>query len=217
MTRPIRRILPVEHRADLRVAELDRIGLEGPPTTYYVTPDGKYLLVANHLHTGPANVDEVAAVVSVIDTATGRVVKELSLPNGSGLLNGLSISPDGKYAVVSHILARFHLPTTQLERGWVNSSCPGCSNNIPTDAARGSQARDWPLQEIVRRGYAVASFCSADIDSDRGEVSDGIYAWLATDNTTIIRVVPVGGSAWILGWLLVACGALTQSRPADGT
>ena len=41
--------------------------------------------------------------------------------------------------------------------------------------------------------------------------SGGIYAWLATENTTFIRVVPFGGSAWILGWVLVACGALTQS------
>ncbi|MEX2114219.1 MAG: DUF423 domain-containing protein [Pirellulales bacterium] len=41
--------------------------------------------------------------------------------------------------------------------------------------------------------------------------SGGIYAWLATDVTTFIHVVPVGGSAWILGWLLVAGGALWGS------
>ncbi len=45
--------------------------------------------------------------------------------------------------------------------------------------------------------------------------SGGIYAWLATDIAMFIRVVPVGGSAWILGWLLVACGALSQSRPSS--
>jgi cytochrome c553 len=38
------------------------------------------------------------------------------------LLNDLRISPDGKHAVVTHILARFHLPTTQLERGWINTN-----------------------------------------------------------------------------------------------
>jgi len=41
--------------------------------------------------------------------------------------------------------------------------------------------------------------------------SGGIYAWLATDDSTFIRVVPLGGSAWILGWLLMACGALRGS------
>ncbi len=45
--------------------------------------------------------------------------------------------------------------------------------------------------------------------------SGGIYAWLATDNPVFIRVVPVGGSAWILGWLLVACGALWGSNSGD--
>ena len=63
-----------------------------------------------------------AAVVSVIDTALGEVVKELWLPNGSGSLNDIRVSPDGKYAVVTHILARFHLPTTQLDRGWMNTN-----------------------------------------------------------------------------------------------
>ncbi len=38
----------------------------------------------------------------------------------------------------------------------------------------------------------------------------GIHAWLATDNSAFIRVVPVGGSAWILGWFLMACGALRK-------
>jgi hypothetical protein len=38
---------------------------------------------------------------------------------------------------------------------------------------------DWPLEEIVRRGHALATFHSADVDSDRANVSDGIYAWLA--------------------------------------
>jgi uncharacterized membrane protein YgdD (TMEM256/DUF423 family) len=43
--------------------------------------------------------------------------------------------------------------------------------------------------------------------------SGGIYAWLATDNSTFIRVVPVGGSAWILGWLVMAYGVLRRPLP----
>ena len=38
---------------------------------------------------------------------------------------------------------------------------------------------DWPLAEIVRRGYALATFYSGDVDPDRSEVSTGLYAWLA--------------------------------------
>ncbi len=66
-----------------------------------------------------------------------------------------------------------------LSRGWLYNSCKGCTNNLATEAARGGQAQDWPLARLVERGYALASFCTTDIDSDRKEVSDGIYAWLA--------------------------------------
>jgi hypothetical protein len=38
------------------------------------------------------------------------------------MLNDIRISSDGKYAIVTHILSRFHLPTTQLERGWMNTN-----------------------------------------------------------------------------------------------
>ncbi len=99
--------------------ELRRIPVRREPTAAAITPDGKRLLVANHLPTGRSDVDHVAAVVTVIDTERGQVVDDLSLPTGSGALNDLRISPDGKYAVVTHGLARFHLPTTQLDRGWM--------------------------------------------------------------------------------------------------
>ncbi len=102
--------------------ETRRVAVQREPVAAAITVDGKFLLVANLLHTGPADADFVAAVVSVIDVAAGRVTKELKLPNGSGCLEDIRVSPDGKYAVVSHILARFHLPTTQLERGWMNTN-----------------------------------------------------------------------------------------------
>jgi YVTN family beta-propeller protein len=102
--------------------ETKRVKVQREPVAAALTADGKMLLVANHLHSGPADVDTVTAVISVVDVAAGKVVKELVLPNGSGSLHDLRVSPDGKYAVVTHILARFHLPTTQLERGWMNTN-----------------------------------------------------------------------------------------------
>lgn len=102
--------------------ELRRIPVPREPVAAVITPDGRFLLVANLLHAGRADTGHVAAVVSVIDTVAGKVVNELRLPNGSGMLNDIRISPDGKYAVVTHLLSRFHLPTTQLERGWMNTN-----------------------------------------------------------------------------------------------
>jgi len=65
-----------------------------------------------------------------------------------------------------------------LLHGWAKCS----PNNRATDADRGSQANDWPLGEIVGRGYALATFCNSDPDSDRADVSDGVYKWLNPDS-----------------------------------
>jgi uncharacterized membrane protein YgdD (TMEM256/DUF423 family) len=42
--------------------------------------------------------------------------------------------------------------------------------------------------------------------------SGGIYGWLATDVTAFVQVVPVGGTAWIAGWLVLAAGAFAPAR-----
>lgn len=34
----------------------------------------------------------------------------------------MTVSPDGRFAYVTHTLGRFTLPTTQLDRGWMNTS-----------------------------------------------------------------------------------------------
>jgi DNA-binding beta-propeller fold protein YncE len=99
---------------------LRRIPVEREPVAADLSADGSCLLVANHLHGGCADASRVAAAVTVIDTAELKVLKTLGLPDGSGSLNGLQVSPDGKYAVVTHILSRFRLPATQVERGWMN-------------------------------------------------------------------------------------------------
>jgi hypothetical protein len=74
-------------------------------------------------------------------------------------------------------------PRIPLTRGWLYSNCQGCSNNQATGAARGADAKDWPVADILRRGYALATFCSTDVDSDRANVSDGVHAWLAVQRT----------------------------------
>ena len=40
--------------------------------------------------------------------------------------------------------------------------------------------------------------------------SGGIYGWLATGIKPLVHVVPVGGLTWIVGWLLLAAGALRR-------
>jgi hypothetical protein len=98
------------------------IGVPRQPVSVDLAKDGSVLLVANHLPSGPGAEKYVAAEVSIIPTTAGRDISTVKLPNGSTNLRSVRISPDGKYAVLTHILARFRMPTTQLERGHVNTN-----------------------------------------------------------------------------------------------
>lgn len=102
--------------------ESGRVAVSREPVAAAFSPDGRQLLIASHLPSMPANGDYSASVVTVIDPATRLVVTNLTLPNGSTGLRGLCVSPDGRYAYVTHTLGRYQLPTTQLERGWMNTS-----------------------------------------------------------------------------------------------
>ncbi len=108
---------------DLKTKKVrDRVAVRREPVAAALTKDGRFLLVANQLPHGRADGDYVGAFVSVIDTSARKVVKELRLLNGSTALTDVQISPDGRYACVTHILARYYLPTTQLDRGWMNTN-----------------------------------------------------------------------------------------------
>ena len=101
--------------------ETGRISVVREPVAAAITPEGAALLVANLLPDSPATAEVVAAAVSLIDLRT-RQARNILLPNGSTGLRGISLSPDGKFAYVTHTLGRYQLPTTQLERGWMNTN-----------------------------------------------------------------------------------------------
>jgi len=101
--------------------EIARVAASREPIAAAITPDGKSLFVANLVPTDRSDSYDVAAVVTVIDTATNQA-KAIRLLNGSTSLHGICVAPDGKYAYVAHVLARYQMPTTQLERGWMNTN-----------------------------------------------------------------------------------------------
>lgn len=92
------------------------------PKSFVFSKDGQYLYVTNFLPAQRADLDVVAACVSVIKLATFEKVKDIQLANGSNALRGICITPDGKYVYVSHNLGRFTVPTSQLQQGWMNTS-----------------------------------------------------------------------------------------------
>ena len=83
--------------------------------------EGKLLFVANMLPCCAATNDIVAAAVTVLDVAAGTS-RHLLLPNGSTGVRGMCASPDGRHVYVTHTMGRYQLPTTQLERGWMNTA-----------------------------------------------------------------------------------------------
>jgi YVTN family beta-propeller protein len=101
--------------------EIARVPASREPDAAAITPDGKTLLVANLLPTDRSDSYDVAIVVTLIDTASNQT-SAIRLPNGSTNSHGVCLSPDGKHAYVAHILARYQMPTTQLERGWMNTN-----------------------------------------------------------------------------------------------
>jgi len=91
------------------------------PVDLVFSMDGRYLFAGNFLPAERSDADQVAATISVIDLEKG-FIENIELPNGSHSIGGMALSPDGRYIYVTHILARFQVPTTQLERGWMNTN-----------------------------------------------------------------------------------------------
>jgi len=135
-----------------------RINVLREPFAADITPDGKWLFVGNHLPDRPADAESVACKVCVINTETMDTEVSISLPNGSTALCGIAVSPDGSFVYVSHILARFTVPTSQLERGWMNT------NALSIIDAKNRELIDTVLLDDVDNGAANpwAIACTAD-------------------------------------------------------
>ena len=102
--------------------KLGEVKLQREPCDAVLTKDGKYLYVCNFLPAQRADVDYVAADVSVVDCEQMQLVKDIKLSNGSNALRGIAISEDGKYIFVAHNLGRYQVPTSQLQQGWMNTN-----------------------------------------------------------------------------------------------
>jgi hypothetical protein len=92
-------------------------------------------------------------------------------------------------------------PRVPLAHSWMYDNSPGCTNNVATEAARGNQAANWPIETMIDRGYAFATFYSGDIDPDRKDASTGIYEWLNRRDPTRNRAADRGTiAAWAWGF-----------------
>ena len=92
------------------------------PMSAVLSNDGKKLFVANHIPAGTSNTNNSSADISVLNTTTRVIDKNIPLSNGAIDAKDICISPDGRYAYVSSIIARYTYPTSQLDRAWQNTN-----------------------------------------------------------------------------------------------
>jgi len=104
------------------LVELRRVAAVREPVDAAVEPDGSAVLVANHLPNTPTDQPhdlEVTPVVTRIDLKTHQT-SSIELPHGAHAVRGLCILPDGKHAVVVHLLANFEMIPFRVDMGWIN-------------------------------------------------------------------------------------------------
>ena len=93
----------------------------GPqPGFLAVTASGKTAIVGNQIIRGVSSNLAASACISLIDLQNGSVLAEVFLPDGSSNVRCVVTDRAGRWAYVAHTRGRVALPTTQLERGWVN-------------------------------------------------------------------------------------------------
>ncbi|MBK5293035.1 MAG: c-type cytochrome [Acidobacteriia bacterium] len=125
--------------------EITRIRVVREPAGAALSPDGKRLFVINSLPAGRADVAPIASQISIIDTAARKLSGSVQLPNGSTSLRAIRISPDGRFACVTHLLSRYYLPTTQVDHGWMHTNAFSI-----IDVARGTLVGTVLLDDIDR-------------------------------------------------------------------
>jgi len=92
------------------------------PVTMQFSKDGRFLWVVNHLPLMEANLEHVFASLNIYSSDDLKPVVKLDMPPGSFAIRDSALSNDGKYFFVSHTIGRFTVPTTHLDRGWINTS-----------------------------------------------------------------------------------------------
>jgi len=92
------------------------------PISMKLSKDGEFLWVVNHLPLMEATREHVFTSLNIYSSVDLKSVAKLDMPPGSFAIRDSALSNDGRYLFVSHTIGRFTVPTTHLDRGWINTS-----------------------------------------------------------------------------------------------
>lgn len=103
--------------SDMKVSST--VTVEGREPIAAVTV-GQKVYVACHLPDEATSSSVMSANLLIL--SGDKVEKSLELINGASGVKDLCVSPDGKTVYIAHIIGRYTYPTTQLDRGWINTN-----------------------------------------------------------------------------------------------
>jgi len=108
--------------------EIKRLPMIKEPKSLALSPNEKLLAVGNYLPLQSALETPISARVTLVDTERDVVVEHIPLNDGTQSIEDLCFSKNGDMLYVTHLLSRYFFPTTQLERGWMNTNAVSLIN-----------------------------------------------------------------------------------------
>lgn len=132
---------------------LHKVAIGREPADVLSFAGDSLLLIANNLPEMPATDYPVACRLDVVDVHKKAVVKHILLPNGSTDVKAMAADHGRNYAYVVHLLARYQLPTNQVDRGWmstnalsvINLNTREIENTVLLDTPQKGAANPWNI------------------------------------------------------------------------
>ena len=119
------------------------------------------------------------------------------------------INFQGNHAVVED-------PKVALPESWVPGFYKGVKDNRASDASRGAEVDVWAVDDVIRRGYAFATYYCGDTAPDHKGVVDGVRPHFLEDGRTAPGPHDWGAiAAWAWG-LARAIDYLATDQDIDG-
>lgn len=146
--------------------EKSKIAVIREPYSAGLTPDGKTLVVANSLpHEISTDSLTITNKIQLINTENGKITKTMPLPIGSHSAFGVTVSPDGKYALVTHLLGMFNRIANRLSGGWIHTNnmaivdieAQKIINDISLDNPTSGAANPWGVTLSEDGKYGVVA------------------------------------------------------------
>jgi autotransporter-associated beta strand protein/YVTN family beta-propeller protein len=154
---------------------ISSIPVGNSPTGVAVTPNGKYVYVANQTNHGSSSGQPIVGTVSVINTATNSVVS--SIPVGFSP-TGITVTPNGQYVYVANM-------NNQGVSGTV-SVISTATNTVVSTIAVGAA----PIGVSVTPDGKYVYVSNSNIGRSGPLV--GIVSVISTATNTVVGSIPVG-------------------------